>query len=382
MDPNGDPISYHWVSSLSGDIGYDAVVESTLREGQHKVILWVEDDKGSRVHVAVDITVVQANRPPNVYITDPIENETFEIDEEVELNASYSNDPDGDALTLTWSSDLDGVLGQGPVVRLTTLTVGDHRITVEADDGHGHTVSVSINISIVEPVNLRPQISLTSPLSNTTVKGTVLVTGLAIDPEGEDLLVRYAFISPDDWSVASMSGSAWSFEWDTTTMENAQVAVHVEAYDGENTQRIMAQYFIDNPVPVNAPPVATMAFPPEGRIEGQVILEGTASDPDGDLIQRVEVKIDAGFWEEAVGGNAWTFWWDTATVPDGSHTVTVRAYDGQDWSDEVVYEFDVRNPSANGNGGVSGATGLVLVLIGIVVLVLALAYVRLRAPRR
>jgi WD40 repeat protein len=380
-DPNGDPITYHWVSNVSGDIGYEEHVETTLRVGIHRVILWVEDDKGERTAVFVNITVVQANRPPSVYMTAPLENQRFEPDEEVELNASYSTDPDGDPLTFAWTSSLDGPLGTGAVVHIV-LSIGNHVITVTADDGHDHIVATAVNITVEEPPNLPPVITLSGPEANSTVKGVVTISGLASDPEGEFLAVRYAVSRPEDWFPALLEGSSWSISWDTRELLNAQVSVFIEADDGEHTTRIWAQYFVDNPPPENAPPEVTLASPTSGEeVKKGILLEGLASDPDSGVVTKVQVRIDNEAWQDATGTFAWSFYWDTTTVSNGAHTLTVRSFDGEDYSQPVEIEVVVKNPTSDGGDGGSSTTLIVVLVVVVVVVVAAVAYWRLRAPR-
>jgi len=51
---------------------------------------------------------------------------------------------------LTWTSQLDGKIGEGALVKISTLTLGIHRITVEAYDETGvalGTASIKLKIS-------------------------------------------------------------------------------------------------------------------------------------------------------------------------------------------------------------------------------------------
>ena len=379
FDPNGGPVTYQWVSSLSGDIGYEERVESMLRVGQHRITLWVEDAGGTRSSDSVNITVVQANRPPVVYITAPLEGERFEPGATVELNASYSSDPDGDNLTFSWTDSIDGVLATG-VVASTVLSVGHHTITLTVNDGH-HNVNAFVNVTVEEPPNLPPQVSISSPEPESTVKGVVKLTGLVADPEGGSVTVSYAIRVQEDWQPATVTGTTWTFDWDTTSLANGQYSVFVEADDGVNTNRIWAQYFVDNVPPENTPPEVEMVGPAPGVVKGAVHLEGLASDPDGDVIQRVEVRFGDGIWLTAVGGNAWTYEWDTTKTPNGPLKVHVRSWDGEDYSTEASYDFTVENPEPETDEGLSWTILLVAVVVIIVVVVLVWALV-LRGPRQ
>ncbi|NIP35071.1 MAG: hypothetical protein GWN18_09030, partial [Thermoplasmata archaeon] len=162
FDPLGDNITYHWVSSLSGDIGYEERVEALLRVGDHVIWLYVQDPEGARVGESVNITVVQANRPPIVYITSPIEGERFDPGEEVELNATYSFDPDGDELTFRWESDQDGYLGNRSEL-LVVLSEGPHLLSVTADDGKGLSSTAQVNVTVEPPEDRPPVITLSAP---------------------------------------------------------------------------------------------------------------------------------------------------------------------------------------------------------------------------
>ncbi|MCK5254188.1 MAG: hypothetical protein KAQ96_14615 [Thermoplasmata archaeon] len=369
FDPNGENITYHWVSSLSGDIGYEEHMEELLRVGEHQIWLWVEDTEGVRSGETVNITVVQANRPPIVHITSPIEGQRFEHNEAVELNTTYSFDPDGETLTFEWGSDLDGYLGHESVVTVL-LSEGTHMISVTANDGRGLSSTAVVNITVEPQGNIPPIIILVSPPSNTTVSGVVTVTGTASDPDGGPVTVRYAISTMVNWEDTTQEGMAWSFEWDTTALTNGQYSVFIEADDGEHTTRIFAQYFVDNAPPENQPPVVSLDSPEPGKVKGTVSLKGLASDPDGDPLTKVEVRFDSGLWQPASGTSIWTYQWGTKDVPNGPVVVTVRAFDGEDWSEYMTYDFEV----ANGDTEPTTDTDITLwALIGVVLVILVIA---------
>jgi tetratricopeptide (TPR) repeat protein len=54
--------------------------------------------------------------------------------------------------SLTWSSDVDGTLGQGSNLTVASLSLGGQQITLTGTDSHGHSAFdlVSINISVPE----------------------------------------------------------------------------------------------------------------------------------------------------------------------------------------------------------------------------------------
>jgi hypothetical protein len=202
------------------------------------------------------------------------------------------------------------------------------------------------------------------------VKGVVTVTGTASDPEGEPVTVRYAISIPDDWQNALQEGIGWTFDWDTTDLTNGQYSVFIEASDGVHTTIIFATYFVDNAPPENTPPTVALDSPEPGKVKGRVNLKGLASDPDGNPITKVEVRFDSGLWQPATGTNIWTYMWETTEMPNGPVTVTVRAYDGKDWSEYMSYDFQVANEDVEPTNETNW-TLWVLVLVVLVVVVIA-----------
>jgi PGF-CTERM protein len=96
-----------------------------------------------------------------------------------------------------------------------------------------------------------------------------------------------------------------------------------------------------SPVPPNPPPEAGITSPTDAQaVGGKVKIKGTAGD-DTDVV-RVEVRVDGGAWETAEGTTSWTYEVDTSDMAEGNHTVEVRSYDGEKYSDpeEVTFEVD------------------------------------------
>jgi fibronectin type 3 domain-containing protein len=99
-------------------------------------------------------------------------------------------------------------------------------------------------------------------------------------------------------------------------------------------------------ITVNQPPTITITSPlPGSTISGTFEILGTASDPDGTL-QRVEIRMDDGNWMQVSGTTSWGYDWDTTSVSNGQYTITVRAYDGINYSSEINISIEVNNPDS------------------------------------
>ncbi len=91
------------------------------------------------------------------------------------------------------------------------------------------------------------------------------------------------------------------------------------------------------------PEVAITSISTGQTLSGSVQVMGSASDPDGDQeLVRVEVSIDGGIWNVAIGTKLWTYYLDTRQFSYGNHTIAARSFDGLVYSnpDSVVVKFD------------------------------------------
>src|SRR6266542_1477478 len=83
------------------------------------------------------------------------------------------------------------------------------------------------------------------------------------------------------------------------------------------------------PTPDNVPPTSTITSPTEGAfvlIGKPVTITGTASDPGGGSVVKVEVSVDDGAtYSAATGTNAWSFNWTPSAL--GQATIKSRAVD-------------------------------------------------------
>ncbi|HUS08192.1 MAG TPA: Ig-like domain-containing protein, partial [Bryobacteraceae bacterium] len=73
------------------------------------------------------------------------------------------------------------------------------------------------------------------------------------------------------------------------------------------------------------PPSVTISNPPSGSIlSGGVSIQGTASDNIG--VSKIELYVD-GLLSGTVTASPYSFFWNSGAVPNGSHSLMVKAYD-------------------------------------------------------
>ncbi|MCK6529450.1 hypothetical protein L6R50_18510 [Myxococcota bacterium] len=112
---------------------------------------------------------VVENLPPTISLYAPADGSSFPHGEAVAFAGKVGDDVDGPgALTVTWSSDVDGEMG--PITlgesgdfsfQTTALSPGIQRITVTAVDSGGATTTRSANVSL--QANAAPEVTIQSP---------------------------------------------------------------------------------------------------------------------------------------------------------------------------------------------------------------------------
>ncbi|MEW5869671.1 MAG: Ig-like domain-containing protein [Chloroflexota bacterium] len=127
-----------------------------------------------------------SNNPPVVSITQPINNATFSLGDNITFVGTASDAEDGVLSNLIeWY--LGGTLiASGPSFSTSALGVGTHTITAQVTDSGGETGSDSVTVIIT---NSPPSVIINAPADNSThVTGTsILFSGTATDPEQGDI---------------------------------------------------------------------------------------------------------------------------------------------------------------------------------------------------
>ena len=101
-------------------------------------------------------------------------------------------------------------------------------------------------------------------------------------------------------------------------------------------------------------PTVSITSPASGAtVSGSLTISGSASDNVS--VSSVSISVDGGAWATASGTTAWSFGLDTASLGNGSHTLTAKALDAAGNASTSTRTVDVENTSAASktNGSIS-----------------------------
>lgn len=253
------------------------------------------------------------NQPPFLMWASPLHEAVYPSQGEVAFNASDSWDLDDDALTFSWSSNIDGDIlssctgtwqfpngpaqgfaftANGNDTYACILSDGIHAITLEICDDAGHCVSEVRTIELVNqaPVlvvefepSLNPWSELIMPQTGTV---TINTTG-TYDPEGDDFACIITFSGYNrqgtGWGNAWVCPETLSYTFDHVDDDPpASFTLTVQAWDAVGNNATYS-------VPVilyNEIPEPTFTVNRESNFsEAMVTFDGSSTvDPEGDAL--------------------------------------------------------------------------------------------------
>jgi len=93
--------------------------------------------------------------------------------------------------------------------------------------------------------------------------------------------------------------------------------------------------------PTDTPPTVSIQSPANGaEVYGTTVIQATASDDKG--VSKVEIYIDGAFSTSLIN-SPYTYQWNTLTAANGNHTITAKAYDTINQTNEAQVTVTVNN---------------------------------------
>ncbi|MBN2419313.1 MAG: hypothetical protein JXL81_08010, partial [Deltaproteobacteria bacterium] len=303
-DPNSEPDLSHYVvywgessgvyTSDSGDIGLVTTYSCILPDDGQTYYFAVtavdeaglESDYSNEVNTG-DVPVIPDNNAP-LAIAGPDQN----VNEGslVYLDASNSNDPDGDAITYQWSqTGGPGVTLSNPAAVQPSFTAPSvssqgvsltFTVTVTDEKGLHSTDNCIVNIITV---NL-PPVADAGPDQNINEGSFVYLDGAnSSDPDGDSLIYQWIQTGGPSVTLDGSNSAQPTFDSPVIASEGESLTFQLTVTDEHGLQS--SDTCIVNIISVNNPPEAD-AGPDQNVNEGSTVyLNGSnSSDPDDDIL--------------------------------------------------------------------------------------------------
>ena len=139
-----------WSSSLDGALFTGATFTTTgLGIGTHVITAAATDSGGLPGEATVAVVVRPPNVPPVIAIDSPSDGAVALSGQAVLLSATATDAEDGDLSgQVGWTSSIDGELGTGAPLTVSTLSAGAHVITASVADLDGAAASASVTVTV------------------------------------------------------------------------------------------------------------------------------------------------------------------------------------------------------------------------------------------
>ncbi|WP_158623629.1 Ig-like domain-containing protein [Corallococcus llansteffanensis] len=274
------------------------------------------------VSAPVNVTVVRDNTPPTVSITSPSAGAT--VRSTVQVQATAIDDTQIVRVELYVDGALIGTDSSSPYAiswNPNSMANGSHTLTVKAYDSYGNVgTSPAVVVTVARDVTA-PTVSVSSPAEGATVSSYAFFAANAAD---DDVISKVDYFLDGQLLGSGGNSSPYTRAWDSRSAANGAHTLIAKAYDGTGNVAVSAtrSFIVDNDL---TPPTVALTSPSQGTsLAGRVTIQVSASDDRG--VRGVELYVD-GSYAVSSYSPPFAMTWDSHSVRNGSHTLTVKAYD-------------------------------------------------------
>ncbi len=382
-DDIDDNLIYYWIFDEdapdfnSGDPGTSPYTNVSYNlQGTFVVILNVSDGFAYATDT-LEITVIKGNSPPYCYAGAEIKN--VDVDHKVSFSGRNCSDPDEDTLTYKWDFGDGSAEVEGENVTHSYSYNGEFIVTLNITDSEFYADATLKVIVRPEPPEF---VSLDD---GDDVEKIVVITGNLKASARNITKVEIKIGSKwyDTTPVSNGDWSEWSYEWDTTEVDNNEYNIQARAVTSYATSNVRSI----NVNVTNAKELSITISTPASNtnVKGKVVIRGTTT---GESVDKVEVQIGTGgSWVLAIDASAtgdwseWSYDWDTTGLENKVFKITVRVTAGVETKTSSI-SVRVNNPTGAEDEGAESSGVMELIqdnltmigaLVGIIIILLLLA---------
>lgn len=322
--PDGDTIeSYAWLSSLNGAIGEDiaSFSDNTLERGTHTIYLTATDSSDESASTSITIHIRDL---PTATITAPASGSSYDLGESVTFTGTGVDDgtiaDDGNLASsaLVWTSSLEGQIGIGTTLTLSTLSKGTHAITLTVTDSDGDEDSTTISVKVGNDL---PTATIASPADGSSYNSgdSIIFQGSATDTEDGTLTGASLVWSSD---VDGQIGTGLTVS--TSSLSTGTHVITLTATDSNSEEGTDSIVVTIN----NLAPTATIYSPANNSSFNQgdsITLVGAGTDTEDGTLTGASLVWSSNLDGQIGTGTSVT--WSDPTA--GSHIITLTATDSE-----------------------------------------------------
>jgi len=334
-----------WQSSRDGKLGIGATMTVYLSEGEHTLTALAQNSRRVRGRASVVITIGgDVDNAPTLTINSPTNNSSFDSEAQISFSGSASDLEDGNLdYGIRWNSNIDGFLGTGGNIT-ANLSAGDHLVTASVSDSADQQAQVAINLSINEPINNLPTLTINAPgdFASFDADDVIIFMAAADDAEDGDISQNIQWHS----NIDGVFGSGANLSAILTAGAHVITASVVDSQNAADQMSI--NLTVSNPV--NNAPVVAINSPGNNttfNIDTLISFDGDATDAeDGDLSSNIQ-------WSSNIDGFIGSGANISTMLTVGTHTVTATVSDSSNASHTREVTVTVEEPASGGNQGVA-----------------------------
>lgn len=287
-DVNGDSLSYRWslLSSPAGsevqltDVGLGQSELIADRRGLYVAQLIVNDGALSSRPDTVVIDIV--NRAP---VADAGNDQAIFVGEIAQLDGLGSTDADGDPISYRWTlltqpEDSKATISDttSPTPTLAPDIRGDYVVELIVNDGF---VDSEPDLVIITAPNRAPQAQINAPLEAAVGETITLDGSASSDPDGDVISFLWSLQAPAGSQAVPVDASAAMTEF-TASVAGVYI-VSLVVNDGLLDSEVVSASI--NVTGGNNAPVLDSIGDRTVTLGSQVVINLSASDPDGDILR-------------------------------------------------------------------------------------------------